>query len=279
MKVYISGDIEGITGLTAWSQCGRPNSDHYDFRWARERYTGDLNAAIRGCREAGAERIVVKDSHGNSKNLLVDMLEPGVELITGHGAGIDGMMQGIDGSFDAAMLIGYHAMAGTQAGVMEHTISGRVHRMWINGMPAGEIALSTAVAGKYGVPMVAISSDEAGCAEAAALVSGIQTAAVKKGLGRYMTHTLQPEVSAPLIQAAAAEGLRVRASVRPWTPDAPTTIRLEFNRSEEADMAAKVPTAVRVDAFTVEATGAWDDAHRACWTMIAMADIGFRAND
>src|ERR1700733_200141 len=99
----------------------------------------DVNAAIRGARAAGATQIVVKDSHGNSKNLLIDDLEPGIELVSGHGSGNDGMMMGIDDTFDAAMLIGYHAMAGTLGGIMEHTITGGVHRLWVNGILTGEM--------------------------------------------------------------------------------------------------------------------------------------------
>src|SRR5687768_10694745 len=150
MKVYISADIEGITGLVSWSQCSRPDGSSYDFPFARRMMSHDVNAAIRGARRAGATEVVVKDSHGNSKNLLIEDLEPDVKLISGHGSGIDGMMQGIDESFDAAMLVGYHAMACTTAGIMEHTITGGVHRMKVNGELCGEIGLSAAVAGRYG---------------------------------------------------------------------------------------------------------------------------------
>src|SRR5437016_11887453 len=111
MRVYISGDIEGITGIVSWSQCGRPNKDHYDWDFARRMYSHDINAAIRGARAAGATTVVVKDSHNTGKNLLIEDLEPGTELISGYGAGLDGMMEGINSSFDAMMLVGYHAMA------------------------------------------------------------------------------------------------------------------------------------------------------------------------
>ena len=93
MKVYISADIEGITGLVSWSHCGRGDSQRWDFPFARRMMTHDVNAAIRGAKAAGASEIVIKDSHGNSKNLLIDELEPGVRLVSGHGSGIDGMMQ------------------------------------------------------------------------------------------------------------------------------------------------------------------------------------------
>ncbi len=275
MKVFISADIEGVTGMVAWSQCGRPSSEHFDFRWAREMMTHDVNAAIRGCRAAGATEIVVKDSHGNSKNLLVSDLEDGVSLVSGTGSHVDGMMTGIDASFDACMLVGYHGMAGTLHGIMEHTISGQVHRMWLNGMPAGEIAMSTGLAGHYGVPLVMVSSDAAGCAEASALVPGIATAVVKEGYGRYMGKLFHPSVTGPRIEAAAAEGLAKRGAVSPWMPAPPVQVRLEFNRSEEADIAEKCVGCTRYDAFTVEFIGAsYHEAHRAARMMIATASMG-----
>ncbi|MBX3120003.1 MAG: M55 family metallopeptidase [Fimbriimonadaceae bacterium] len=280
MKIYISADIEGVTGLVSWSQCGRPSGDHYDYRWARERMIADVNAAVRGARSAGATDILVKDSHGNSKNLILSDLEPGVELVSGHGSGNDGMMQGIDGSFHAAMLIGYHAMAGTQGGIMEHTISGRVHRMRINGMPAGEMAMSAGVAGRYGVPIVAVSSDRAGCVEAQALVPGVQAAEVKEGYGRYMGCCLPVEEAESLIEQTAAEGVRRAKAIQPWTTNSPVTFEIEFNRSEEADMAAKLVGCVRQDAYTVSYTGPdYETAHTAAWNLIQLAGLGPQAHD
>ena len=189
MKVFISADIEGVTGMVAWSQCGRPNSEHFDFRWAREMMTHDINAAIRGCRAAGATEIVVKDSHGNSKNLLVSDLEDGVSLVSGTGSHVDGMMTGIDDSFDACMLVGYHGMAGTLHGIMEHTISGQVHRMWLNGMPAGEIAMSTGLAGHYGVPLVMVEIWVSRQPPRMALVTPFQPEPKRNPLPKGRSHT------------------------------------------------------------------------------------------
>ena len=278
MKVFISADIEGITGLVSWSHCGRPDGKHFDFPFARRMMTHDVNAAVRGARAAGATEIVIKDSHGTSKNLLIDELEAGVRLVSGHGAGIDGMMQGIDETFDAAMLVGYHAMAGTTAGILGQTITGGGHRPRINGISCGGIALTAGVAGWYGAPLVFISSDEAGCAEASERIFGIRTAAVKKGIGRYMGECKHPSETGPLIEETARESLIHRSAVRPWLPSEPTTIAVEFNRSEEADMGAKLFFAKRVDAYTLEVTfDSYLEAHRACWNLMAMSFEGISA--
>lgn len=282
MRVYISTDIEGITGLAAWSQCGRPNSDHFDFRWARERYTADVNAAIRGLRKAGGAdiEIVLKDSHGNSKNLLIDQLEPGIEVVTGYGAGSDGMMMGLDDTFDAAVLVGYHARAGSLRGVMDHTISGRLHRLWLNGIEIGEIGLSALVAGRFGVPIVAISSDAAGCAEASDLIPGIATASVKQGMGRYMTQTLHPSESLPLIETTMEHGLRQAANVKPLVWSEPMVLRAEWNRSEEADYCERAVGTRRIDGYSVEFGPApFIECHQTAWTWVALAQAGYDANN
>ncbi len=280
MKVYISADIEGATGVVSWHQCGTQSSDHYDWPFARRMMTHDVNAAIRGARAAGATEIVIKDSHNNSKNLLIDQLEEGVQLISGHGSGIHGMMEGIDASFDCALLVGYHAMAGTTAGIMEHTYTGGVHHLWINDKPSGEIAMSTGMAGFFNVPVVMISSDKAGCDEAAALISGVATAPVKYGLGRYMGRVLHPSETGPLIEAAAKSGVGAAKSIKPGKAAEPSTYRIEFNRSEEADFAVKHPAAKRLDAYTIEVAGAtYELAHQLATNIIAFSGNGIRSQN
>jgi D-amino peptidase len=275
VKVFISADIEGVTGVVSWSHCGRADADHYDFPFARRMMTHDVNAAIRGAQKAGAEEIVVKDSHGNSKSLLIDELEPGTELVTGHGSGIDGMMEGIDPSFQAAILVGYHGMAGSEGGIMEHTITGGIHGVWVNGAPCGEVGLSAGVAGKYGVPTVFLSSDRTGCDEMQALIPASTTAQVKEGFGRYMGKVLHPSVTGPLIEAQVEASLRNLHAVQPLTFDGATRMRVEFNRAEEADMGAKLQGVDRLSAYTLEWTrDDFSEAHRALWVLIALSAQG-----
>ncbi len=275
MKVYISADIEGITGLVSWSQCSRPDGKSYDYAFARRMMSHDVNAAIRGARAAGATEIVVKDSHGNSKNLLIEDLEPGTHLISGHGSGHDGMMMGLDSSFDAAILVGYHGMAGTLAGIMEHTISGGVHRMWVNDKLTGEMGLSAGVAGRYGVPLVMASSDQAGCLEAQDLIPGITTSTTKYGLGRYMGRLLHPSETGPAIEKAAEDGVRNRSEIAPKLYAEPTHIKIEFNRSEMTDACAKMYSVSRVDAYTVEGTyNSYFEAHQVVWNLLSLSGVG-----
>lgn len=278
MNIFISADIEGITGLVSWSQCSRPNGSAYDYAFARRMMTHDVNAAIRGARRAGAGRIVVKDSHGNSKNLLIEDLEPGVELISGHGSGRDGMMEGIDSTFDAAFLIGYHAMAGVQGGIMEHTYTGRAHRLFINDVEIGEIGLSAGTAGRYRVPLAFVSSDDKGCAEASALIPGVRTAVTKYGLGRYMGRLLHPSETGVLIEEGAFRALG--SLTKPWCPPGPYVVRLESDQTNDVDWASKIPGVRRVDGYSVEVDAeTYADAQSWAIVLLCTEVLGKDAHD
>ena len=263
MNVYISADMEGITGTVSWAQCGRPATEHFDWAFARRMMTHDVNAAVRGARAAGAVRVLVMDAHGTSRNLLVDELEPGTELLSGLLPHALGMMTGLDPSFGCAMLVGYHAMAGTLAGTMEHTIMGTIHRFWINGVPAGEMTLSALTAGSLGVPLVFVSSDDKGCAEAESLFPGVRTATVKHGVGRYCARLLHPSVTDPLIERAAQDAVSQASGVAPYRIEPPYQAVIEYNQTEEADAACLMPGSVRTDAYSIELESPdWDEFHR-----------------
>ncbi len=274
MRIYISADMEGITGLVSWAQCSRPAGAVYDFGFARRMMTHDVNAAIRGARAAGATEVVVKDSHGVMKNLLIEDLEPGTHLVSGNGFGMtDGMMQGIgDGKFDAAILVGYHAKAGTHKGIMEHTYTGGVHRVFLGGREIGEMGLSMGVAGQYGIPTVTVTSDAAGIAEAGDMVPGIATAATKTGYGRYAGQLLSPSETAPLIEAAVNKGIETRKSLPIIEYPKPLKLSIEFNRTEEADLCEHYPGIKRKNGYTVEGEfPGFREAHAAFVTMIDLS--------
>lgn len=274
MRVYISADIEGVTGVVTWKQCGTPSSEHYDWPFARRMMTHDVNAAIRGARLGGASHIVVKDSHNVGRNLLVDELLEGVELISGTRASVDGMVDGIGAGFDALFLVGYHGMAGSTEGVMEHTIAGRVHRLWVNGIETGEIGLSAMTAGHYGIPLVLVTSDDKGCEEASKLAKGVKTAVTKFGMGRYMGRLLHPSVTGRLIESAAKEAVTEARSIAPVLGVGPFEMKIEFNRSEEADETCLLAGWSRTDAYTVLGKfGSWQEAHSQTRRALAHASL------
>ncbi len=280
MKVFISVDIEGATGIASFSQCGRADGQHYDYGYARRMLTGDVNAAIRGARSAGATEVVVKDAHGNCKNLLVDELEAGTQLISGFYPRNDYMMDGLDESFGAAILIGYHAMAGGLHGMMEHALSGGVHRFWVNGKRSGEILVSAALAGSYGVPLVLVTSDDAGCAEASAAIPGGRTYSTKEGFGKYMGRMLHPSETWPAIESAARSAVDSASTTEPFCIDGPVSMRSEFRNSEEADYASMLPDCERIGAYAIELTRpTFRLAHSAMLAVFQLAMRGRASGD
>lgn len=240
--------------------------------------THDVNAVIRGARKAGADRIVIKDGHASCKNLLIDQLEPGVELISGLGPVRDGMMDGIDGSFSAAMLVGYHGMAGLQTAMMDHALTSGLWRFWINDREAGEILTNSAVAGAYGVPVVLVTSDEVGCQEAGQAVPGVATVATKTGLGRFMGRLAPPSETGPLLEDAAARSIGAIAEVRPVSVGSPVKMRVAFRSTEEAEMAATVAGVDRTDGYSLEWTRpSVLEAHRTALLVFQISTVGRRS--
>lgn len=272
-SVYISADIEGCTGVVNWKQCGSPDGSCFDWAFARRMMTHDVNAAIRGARAGGADRIVVKDSHNVSMNLLIDELEDGVELISGSRPGPDGMMEGINlERYDRAFLVGYHGKAGTAEGVMEHTISGRVHRLWLNDVEQGEMGLSVFAAGHSLVPVALVVSDDKGCAEAAQLIPGVSTAVTKFGMGRYMARLKSDSVTRQEIENAAQYAMNLEPKV--ITCEMPARVKIEFNRSEEVDHASQLPGWIRSGAYLIEQQfNDWISAHVAIRRAISFAGM------
>jgi D-amino peptidase len=177
-KVFISADMEGISGISGSDQLSASGAE---YNRSRKLMADDVNAAIRGARAGGATEIVVNDSHGSMRNLRLEDLDPAARLIS-HGFKRYGMMQGLDESFDAAIFIGYHAQAGTPTGVFAHTGSGIVADVRVNGQSLGEGGLNTLVAGWYGVPVVLVTGDDVAVKQVAAVAPGARTVAVKRAL-------------------------------------------------------------------------------------------------
>ena len=144
MKVFISVDMEGITGVVNWEDVDRTGKD-YDY--FRRIMSLEANAAVLGAFDAGATEVVVRDSHGSARNILPDLLDSRALLIRDWSGGPKSMMEGIDESFDAVVFIGYHAKAGTPDALLEHTTSGNVQAFTINGETYPEAGYNALIAG------------------------------------------------------------------------------------------------------------------------------------
>jgi D-amino peptidase len=255
MKILIAADMEGITGVVAWDQV---NPNHPEYARFRRLMTGDVNAAIRGAFDGGADEVVVTDGHNNGRNILIEELDSRARLNSGSPAPYS-MVEGVQHGVTGVMYVGYHARIGSQNGICDHTWSDeRVYNLAINGQPFGEIGLNAAVAGHFGAPVIFISGDQTACAEAAELIGPLETVAVKQAHGRFAAECLPPAVSQAMIQAGAQAAVaRLKNGLAPLLlrPAAPITMTLDFVQSEMADKAALLPGATRQDR-RLEYTGA-----------------------
>jgi D-amino peptidase len=251
VKVFISADLEGASGVFSHSQLARGSAG---VAAARASLRDDVAAAIDGCLAAGADEIVVCDGHGLGDDLAAGAFPPQASLV----AGADGplwMMGGIDGSFDAALLVGYHAMAGTRAALLDHTFAAEVFRIRVDDLiEVGEVGLNAAIAGAFGVPVVFVSGDDKLAAEAEALLPGVRTAVVKDALSRDAARLLAPGVARSRLRDGVEEALRAaeRPAALVWDE---MPLRVVFTRCDHCDAAAACPGVQRVDGRTIRIEG------------------------
>lgn len=252
-RLYICVDFEGACAVV-----GRPGEDvmpgtaQYDF--ARRMVTAETNAAIEGALEAGVTDVVVYDAHGAGLNLDYEELHPAARILASHVE--PRRMLGLEPGFTGVFLIAYHAMAGTDGGVLAHSYSSEaIQHMWLNEVRVGEIGLDAALAGSLGVPALLVTSDAAGAEEARSLLGqAIGTVAVKQGLGRNCALSLHPARAQRLIRAAAADAVRQAGGIEPLRFRPPYRLRRLFKLESQAEQALRAnPVAVRIDSRTVEA--------------------------
>lgn len=252
LKVYISADMEGVAGTVTGDQLGPAGFEYQKFR---EVMTREVIAAIEAAREAGATEILVSDSHGNGENLLVDLLPQDIQLVRSWPRPLM-MMQGIDDTFDAALLIGYHASTANPRGVRAHTMSSaNLTAIRINGIDMPEAGISAAIAGDFGVPVVMLSGDDAIGEEATALIGDIETAVTKWSYGFHSARTLLPEASYALIGQKVRAALGRLADFRPYRLEGPLTLEISFKNYMPAEVLSYLPSVERVDSHTIRYVG------------------------
>ncbi len=245
MKILIAADMEGITGVTTWDQV---TPGHPEYARFRKLMTADMNAAIRGAHDAGADRIVVSDGHWNGSNILVEELDPLASLNSGSPSPLS-MMQGVDSGVDGVFFVGYHARHGSQNAVLDHTWSSTcVSNLWLNNMIAGEYTLNAALAGRFGVPVIMASGDQTACAQMVEQLGALETAVTKQATGRFSAECLAPDATANLIQDAArraVERLIKKDVPKPFILKTPIKVAVELFTSDMADKAMNMPGVTR----------------------------------
>ncbi len=244
MRILISADMEGISGIVDW---GQVLSDKPDYAGGRQLMLGDVNAAINGAFVGGADDVTVADAHNHGRNLLIEGLDSRARLHSGSPSP-HGMLSGIDDQppYDALVFVGYHAMAGAKKAILCHTWSHvTVAGVWLNGQAVGEIGLNAAVGAYFGLPVVALTGDRVACLEAQSLLGpALEVAVVKQATGRYAAECLPLGESRERICSAVARGvskLKTGQAPAPWGVATPIALEMEFYYPEQAERAFLVP--------------------------------------
>jgi len=197
MKIYISADIEGITGIAHWDETEKSKSDYQKFA---KQMTDEVKAACEGAIKAGAKEIWIKDAHDTGRNIIADELPQNVKLVRGWSEHPYLMVQELDKSFDALLMIGYHSFGNSSSNPLSHTLSSRIlNYIKLNGEYASEFLIHGYAAATLGVPVVFISGDEGICKEAKKVNKNIKTVAVNKGVGNSVI-SIHPKLAVEKIK-------------------------------------------------------------------------------
>jgi D-amino peptidase len=277
MRVLISADIEGATGVT-WPGDVQPGTEQWQR--CRRMFTSDINAAIAGFFASGAGEVLVSEAHATMRNLLLEDLDRRAVMLTGRHKELS-MVEGIqDPAVEAVAFLGYHAAAGAE-GVLAHTyLANSITSVRINGQVGSEGRLNACVAAEFGVPVVLVTGDDRACADAASYAPGALTVAVKECISRYAAICKPPEETAAAIAAAAAAagklaGRRAAGRCGAGTNPGGYTVEIEVDATQLAQAAAIVPTVRRTGDRTVSyhSDSAWDMVRcfKTVTTMIAAA--------
>jgi D-amino peptidase len=268
MRVLIMSDMEGVSGIVVWEQV---NGGAPMYEEGRLLYTEEINAAVRGAKEAGATEIVVVDCHGAGKgwsfnSLIPEQLDPDCHWVAHHGWGRYTEMW--ENGCDACLLIGMHARNDTPDGVLCHTISSvKYKNLWFNDDLVGETGVNAALNGHYGVPIALVTGDEAVCREARELLGdGLTTVAVKKGLSRYSARQVAPVRAREMIQDAATKALQDLTRTDPYVPERPTTIKIEVSSVDKlADFKGRAGVEITGPLMAESQAGDWMTAWNQFW--------------
>src|SRR5215204_1452539 len=240
--------MEGTCGVASWVQVTPPEdsggwpTSQVEYDRARLRMTREVNAAVAGALEAGADEVIVNDSHDGMRNLIPEELHPECRFISGNDKGL-GMMQGVDlDGIGAVFYTGYHAKAGTPNAPLAHTWTGWINDVRIDGRSTGEFGINAVVAGHFGVPVTLVTGDVRAVEQTRELLGEtVVGVPVKEGLSTFAALHLHPVKAQELIRDGAERAVRAATTVQPFRLPASATVEVEFDHQSRADQAAYIP--------------------------------------
>ncbi|MGW3623460.1 M55 family metallopeptidase [Streptomyces sp. NPDC000880] len=237
MKILISADMEGATGVT-WPADVLPGTPQWER--CRTMFTSDVNAAALGFFDGGADDVLINEAHWTMRNLLLERLDERVEMLTGKHKSLS-MVEGVQhGDVDGIAFVGYHTGAGAE-GVLAHTyLANSITGVWLDGVRASEGLLNAHVVAEYGVPVVLVTGDNLTCVDADGYAPSARKVAVKDYVSRYAAVCRTPGRTASDIRGAAKEAVALAVRHEP-VRGGPFTVELEFDAEHLAAAATVVP--------------------------------------
>ncbi len=240
MKLYVSSDMEGVAGVTAWQQVDA-RTPHPDYAIFRHYYTQEVRAAIEGAREAGVTDVLVNDAHGPMRNLLFEELPTDVRVVFGNRKP-HSMAQAADGGFAGAFFLGYHGGAGDANAVLCHTYAPSVvYEVRVNNVPCTEATLNAGLLGYYGVPVLLVTGDRTTVEGLQRQMPWVTGAIVKESIGSFAANSLSPAAARDAIFHAAREAVARAKEAKPYVFAPPLALEVQFVTAAQADLVATIP--------------------------------------
>lgn len=253
MNIYIMVDAEGISGIFDHEQVSA-SSPSGRYNEGRELMVKDINACVEACKEAGADKVYVRDCHGSGANIIWSKLSGLADYYIIGYTGQD-RFPGLE-ECDGVILLGYHAMAGTSGAILEHTMSSAsVQNYWVNGQIVGETAIDAGIVGDQGKPVIMVSGDDKVCCEAKALLPDVVTAEVKKGITWKGGMLLPPEKAYAIIKEKTKEAISKLHDLKPLVYEKPIQLRVELTERSLLPLQYSKPYMKIIDGRTYEVEG------------------------
>lgn len=274
MKIFISADMEGISGVAT----GQQLKTDVEYQRFRKLMTDDVNAAIEGACNGGAKEIVVADGHGNMSNIIIEHLDSRAVLISGSNRKML-QVEGLDHTFDGIMFVGHHGReGGSEKAVINHTYASIcVNELKVNDEVIGETELNSYVAAHFNVPTLFVSGDESYVKDIKQLYPNIETAVTKRGTDRYAAHLLPPKIAQNAIRENAEKAVKRTSEFKPVKRTGPYTFEMEFKGTQQATMVSTISTVEQIEPKRVRFT--CDDIVTAYQQMWACIIIAIKATD
>ena len=247
MKIFVSSDMEGTCGITAWCETdkGKDLYDHF-----RAQMSAECAAACRGAIEAGAEDVLVKDAHDSARNIDPSVLPEQARIFRGWGRTPLSMMAGIDESFGGVFFTGYHSAAEMDTNPLSHTMNTQNNFVKLNDELCPELMINSLIASYYRVPVYLLTGDKGLCDWMNAHCPGTVTVPVNEGRGAGCV-SIHPRVAVERIHKAARECLEKGREECLFPMPSSFKAEISFKEHFKAEGAKWYPGCVKTGARTV----------------------------